>query len=173
MGLIATGYAPYSSSKEILKISIQTKSLEDKKHVEALPKNTNNLVAKGKIAWKYKNGHGVLVLFDEVVLNASKACAIFEIGSGVAELIYGSDVHQSCRFVEKPKLIAKNGSYWINIPVEVDSTGESENFLPASVNLFLDKKINKLCLPDGAEKVKWTCSKEALAQYYVSFRKIK
>jgi hypothetical protein len=125
---------------------------------------SSRLAVIGAFSWSYFGKRGAIILANDGEPNGPKACVVFGV-TGSAELIFGSDPHQSCRIIGKPQVKEKDANFWVFIPVEIDASGGDENYIAGGINLLLDKARGSLCSPEAAN-AKWMCRRQVSENFY-------
>lgn len=141
-----------------LTISFSDVSRSNAKYSRKIAGLPNNLAVTGTFAWSYLRKKGAIVLANEVEPNSPKSCVLFSI-SDATELIFGSDPRQSCRIIGEPQVRKKDTTLWVFIPVEIDPSGNGENYISGGINLLLDKTKESLCSTEGAN-AEWMCRRQ-------------
>ena len=127
-----------------------------------------HLVISDTFLWSYLGKKGAIVLANEFEPNSPKSCLVFGI-SDVTKLTFGSDLHQSCRFVGKPQVRREKTDFWIFIPVEIDPAGDDRNYISGGINLLFEKEKRSLCSTEGAN-AELICRRQVSDNFYKLIR---
>ena len=118
------------------------------------------------LKWKYQNETRSILLAQNKETTHPKICLVYEKSISDENLIFGSDIHQSCKFAGAPKIINNKNYILINFPTQVDASGEDKNYDSAGINLLFDKTRKRLCSPVAAAESPWVCRKTVSSQFY-------